>query len=498
MQALITEPVAGAIEYSPAAVDFIIDHCGGNPFYIHNFCYQIFDRCVQEHRTYVNDNDVQIVRQQILQQLGPTNFAHFWEDNPELDLTEKRKQTAEHCLALCCIAVRGGAYESVDELVEVQESLPLSQTEHATVRTIRSACERLKARKVFKIVPAQDATVIALPILREWLAENAVTRLLPVWTNYIGIARAEGIGLVQPQVQIGEQIAFPISEDEMLAVSQRLLYCGRQKDVAEIRQWLKQFDDDNRIEVAFLLLKRLTEKGFVNEGTRSRSLHKLQEMVQNHRQEIGEKAWKVVRGRLDNLCISYVDSEHKSGAATARELSKIMRPGKCGAAGEIASWMRSHVDDDAIVAVVDDFAGTGDTLAKGLKTFERQIDPKIWKSYLEKKRMVAYIMFAFPEAIKRVRHDFPKIEIMAASSLGDELRALDDRAEIFPDEAECRFATEVLTQIGRELLPNSPLGYGDLGALIVFHNAAPNNTLPVFWCNGRVNERPWKPLFPRA
>lgn len=52
--------------------------------------------------------------------------------------------------------------------------------------------------------------------------------------------------------------------------------------------------------------------------------------------------------------------------------------------------------------------------------------------------------------------------------------------------------------IGRELYPGSPMGYGDIGALFAFHNAVPNNTLPIFWSNGRVGERAWKPLFPRA
>jgi hypothetical protein len=150
------------------------------------------------------------------------------------------------------------------------------------------------------------------------------------------------------------------------------------------------------------------------------------------------------------------------------------------------------------VVVVDDFAGTGKTLSEGLKAFRRQIDPDVWKKYQMDRRLAAYVMFAFPEAIRRARQACPDVEVIAANLLGDDLRALDEEAELFSGDAERRFATEVLTQIGRELLPGAPLGYGDMGALVVFHNAAPNNTLPIFWSNGTVNERPWKPLFPRA
>ena len=56
----------------------------------------------------------------------------------------------------------------------------------------------------------------------------------------------------------------------------------------------------------------------------------------------------------------------------------------------------------------------------------------------------------------------------------------------------------VIEQLGRELTPGAPLGHGNMGALVVFHNATPNNTLPIFWSGGTVGEKPWKPLFPRA
>jgi hypothetical protein len=497
--ALITVPVAGAIEYASQAIDFIIDYCSGNPFYIHNFCYQVFERCMQEHRTFVSEHDVQIVRQQLLRTLGQTNFAHFWEDNPELDPAEKAKQAAENCIALACIAVLGGRYAALEDLGAAVESLPLSLEDRPTVGTLRFACDRLKQRRILVALPKEEGFAISLPLFREWLAENADPRLLSVWTTYAAQSRAaKAIEAPVLSAPIIDMATFPIPEDDLIAVTQRLVYCGHQKDAAEIRQWLRQFDDDNRIEVAFLLLKRLAERGFINEGSRGRALHKLAEMIHSRRTEIGARTWRVVRGRLDNLCVTYVDSEIKSGAVTAREVQKIMRPGKVGSPAEISSWMRSHLEDDCIVVVVDDFAGTGRTLAAGIAAFKAHIDKQVWQRYVKEGRIAAYIMFAFPDAIRHISASCPGIEAIGANLLADDVRALDPEAEIFADESERRFAEDVLTQIGRELTPQAPLGFGDLGALVVFHNAAPNNTLPIFWSNGKVNERPWKPLFPRA
>jgi hypothetical protein len=77
------------------------------------------------------------------------------------------------------------------------------------------------------------------------------------------------------------------------------------------------------------------------------------------------------------------------------------------------------------------------------------------------------------------------------------VRALDPDAQLFENETELLFAGDMLLQIGRELYPSNPLGYGDMGGLVCFHDTIPNNTLPIFWCDGTVGEKPWRALFPR-
>src|SRR5579872_5127236 len=100
-------------------------------------------------------------------------------------------------------------------------------------------------------------------------------------------------------------------------------------------------------------------------------------------------------------------------------------------------------------------------------------------------------MYAFPEAIDRLRTSNDGLNVVAATILGDELRGCSEDAAIFESESDLRFARDVLLQIGRELYPAAPLGFGNLGALVAFHNSIPNNTLPIFWINGQVGERPW-------
>ncbi len=359
--------------------------------------------------------------------------------------------------------------------------------------------DRLQHRRVLSPRRSDNKIEINLPIFRDWLSEYSEIRVLPKWRTFSHKRRAEEA--IKEEVQIAPiiEVPFPIPEDDLLFVSQQLVYCGKQKDVSELRLWLKQFDDDIRIEIAFLLLKRLAESGYVSEGAKLQALSRVEEALLSKRQEIGQGVWRVIRGRSENLCITYVDSDLKSGATTARELAKRLRPGKSGAPNTLADWLKSHVDKDALVLIVDDFAGTGSTVLKGLERFLSQEGIEdVLESYLDQRRILCYLLYSFSEALQRLRENYPRVDFLAAHVFAEEVSALDSEAGIFEDNEEIGFARDILIQIGRELTPQMPLGYGDLGGLVVFHNTVPNDTLPIFWSSGIVNDKPWKPLFPRA
>jgi hypothetical protein len=495
---LVVEPVRGAVEYEDSALSFIVSYCGGNPFYMHLFCFEAFTRCVEDHRTFVSSADVQVVRQHLLRTLGRSNFAHFWEDNPELSEEAGAHQKAENSLVLACVASLGGRYDAVDDVYEAQESLGLTPSEMMTKDSLVSTLDRLRQRRVMSLNAVDNRVEVSLPIFREWLSEN-VDELVPTWRESVRNAQgATSEHQKSVSVQPSTTSHFPISEDDLLAVSQRLIYCGKQKDVAEVRQWLRQFDDDSRIEVAFLLLNRLAESGYMNEGARGQTLSVIEETLQHRRVKTGEKAWKIVRGRKDNLCISYVDSETKSGATTARELAKRLRPGKVADGSGIGPWLKSHAEEDPLLLIVDDFAGTGGTLDTGLNHFFTQLPLQARDRFLGEGRVLCYCQYAFPEALDRLRANYAKVEFFAAHVFGDDVRALDPLANLFETNEDRTYARDILLQLGRELTPQNPLGWGEMGALVAFHNTTPNNTLPIFWSYGKVNDVQWKPLFPRA
>lgn len=498
-RALITQPVAGKIEYEPDAVVRIVEYCRGNPFYMHLVAGKVFRRCVQERRTFVGGSDVEQVRRGLVRELGPTNFAHFWEDVPVLDPNDKRRSVARNCLLLACVSALGsGGYESLDDLVDAQARMTLEPKDRLPAQELQEVESGLLRRRVIsRRKQGVRGVGVELPVFRDWLLEKGEAELLPVWRTFQEEEATHAAAEEQESLVIVESSAFPIEEDELLSVSEKLVYLGKQKDVAEVRQWLRQFDDDARIEVAFMLLKRLVKDGFVNDGAFVNGLAKMEESVKARRQDVGDGAWWIVRKRLVNLCLAYVDSETKSGAATARELAKRMRPGRCAPASEVPRWAQGHAKNDPLVVVVDDFAGTGSSLARGLKRLW-QSNPGMMTELAAEGRVICCLLAAFSEAVQYIKNEFEGVEVLVTRTFDDEVRAFQPDAGIFVDDGERAYAQDVMLQIGRQLVPQYPLGYGNLEALVSFHNTIPNNTLPVFWSTGNANGHAWTPLLPRG
>ena len=494
---LVINPVVQSIEFDESSVDDIVDYCGRNPFYMHLLCYALFQLCMSEQKTYVGITDVAEARERIMRTSGESNFAHYWNDNPTIDETEHGRLSAETCLALAVIGHCSGRFERIDDFLDGQREIGLSPSERLPRTDVARIVSLLLKRRVLTR-DSSDGYEISLPILREWLKREAETVLLPQWRSYCAkrLAQEESAIDATPRAASVFVPILPVDDEDLLSVAQPLTYLGRQLDVAQLRSWLLQFDDESRIEVAYLLLKRLAEVGYVSDGAYAEKVRRLEEAVADKRRSTGDGVWKEFRRRKDNLAIAYVDGGLKSGVVLTRELRNRLRPGKSGPLRSMGTWLDRHVDQDALLLVADDFAATGNSLVKGIGAACEQYGEQLAPFFAER-RVLCYTLYAMPEALDRLREEFPDLEVNCMKCFGDEVRALSPDAGIFSDNEEVRFVTEMVLQIGRELVRQSPFGFGDMGLLVAFANTIPNNTLPIFWSNGSVAEKPWKPLFPR-
>jgi len=86
------------------------------------------------------------------------------------------------------------------------------------------------------------------------------------------------------------------------------------------------------------------------------------------------------------------------------------------------------------------------------------------------------------------------VKIHICDPLDDTAKIFSDKSPIFPDPTEREKAKQIVEGYGLQLVKNTPLGYGDCQAVIVFEHNCPNNSLPILW----KESSKWKPLFKRS
>jgi len=112
------------------------------------------------------------------------------------------------------------------------------------------------------------------------------------------------------------------------------------------------------------------------------------------------------------------------------------------------------------------------------------------------------------EGVKRITDSKIFSEVKVARLLTDFDKAFSpQRTDIFEDNSEREEAKRLVERIGTQLYPPveskpaedspGPLGFGNSELLVVFHYNTPNNTLPILWKEGKVDDKTWHPILKR-
>ncbi|RZJ83602.1 MAG: hypothetical protein EOO20_22510 [Chryseobacterium sp.] len=143
---------------------------------------------------------------------------------------------------------------------------------------------------------------------------------------------------------------------------------------------------------------------------------------------------------------------------------------------------------------IDDFCGSGrqaveysNKLINDLK----KIKPDAHTSY--------YVMFSTESGMKKVKNRTSFDSVDCVYELDESFKCFGEKSRYF-SELDTTFKLELAKYIcnvsGYQLCSSDPLGYGDCQLMIGFHHNTPDNTLPIFWSNGKPGF-PWSPAFKR-
>jgi hypothetical protein len=209
-----------------------------------------------------------------------------------------------------------------------------------------------------------------------------------------------------------------------------------------------------------------------------------------------------------NVLVCHIDPMGKSGPALVTEFRRVNQiyHKLCGSIEDIAEILagKSEVShfakatDRWLLMMVDDFIGTGhagtEYIVKALATLD-DLAPD-WES-----RCYPFYgcVCGFEKGAELVEASANnRVTVLVAHPFEEKDRTFSVDAGIFQDDRERGIAKALFQKVGGSLERNHPLGHEDSQALVVFPSNVPNNTLPVFYKQGRYEGKLWTPLFPRV
>lgn len=474
---LVRQPTAGALEFSPEAVECLYDECSGHPYFAKLICRSLFVLMVERHDASVTAREVREAINSALAQAEVTAFAHFWDDGIfETDPGRRQDVARKRRLTLLALsrALRS-ADGSTREHVEAEaDRISLPGTELAM--TVASFERR-------GVLLNKNGTIDArIPFFGRWLRDYGTTSIVVEVTD----RRAQ----TELRAHLDEA-AIASSELTALASSWGL-YRNREITSDAIREWLEQFGGVFEQRRALELIKQL--RFFTGLEIRARFSQAHQRLTTGWRCQLG-------RGHklFTDVLVVPLDDPGKSGytyGSTYVVENRIHKANVVPKKG-LDARLKSTNRELAAVVFVDDFIGSGGTVIERLSTLPEAARNRLREPGLESALIV---IAGFEQGITAVETWLAEqrlpIRVYPQQLFDHTERAFDPESRFFEDPAE-RVATQALfEQLGARISPEHPLGWFNSQALVVFESSVPNNTLPHVWIE-RAGENEWHPLFGR-
>ncbi|MER9751329.1 ATP-binding protein [Mesorhizobium sp. M0140] len=468
------------LTWHESALVQLFSYTNGHPYYTKLICARIFQNAIADRDAEVTADEVQRALPALITSLDTNAFAHFWKDGIASGREEAEVTALKRCRVLVAIARarRRGLALTSENIVECRATTALPSGEIVPLLTdfCRREILREKGRE-YEFV---------LPIFEQWLVANGMSKLV---TDTLGDDMADAL-------QSAEDQAFVSPPEIAKLVESWPTYRGRRVTSEDVRGWIQQ---RHSFQEQRLLFKLLQNVRFVSEEEIREKLRTAHSLVKRHTSAFTPESRA---HRRYDIVVSYVDGSAKSGSRYAdryAEENLISTTSVFGSEG-FSQWISEYEEKRGItvngIVVIDDIAATGAGLSANVEKFVH-LNAQFLKD--RSITVVVVTLLATREADGRLRESLSKmhgvdIDFRTCEVLEDRHFAFRPNNGIWEDQTEADRAKDLVTTLGREIYKNDPLGFGDLGLLVVFNDTCPNNSLPILHAGKTPT---WNPLFER-
>jgi len=317
-----------------------------------------------------------------------------------------------------------------------------------------------------------------VPFVRSSSEAGANLHTLRRWMHFAA-RRAANSGLLT-----SEHVQAAMVQDIEWSLT-RLVFRGRQLSSTLLDTWLEQFPTELRA-TAIHLARRIAEDYYVDIG----SFHQaLEQLIRASGIPRGSRVlfcrWQALGGSADRVANAL---KNQAGWRAAIDID-LNRP---------STWRALSPEHARWLVLADDFVGSGKQLAS-LFNREHGLLTRLLARYPGCQIRIL-IVLGFEAGLHRARRALRghvgRAKLFAARLLADTDRCFANGSRIIAADQQAQlrsFCIDAATRHMPDLKPSLRLGFQGSGAVVVFFDSVPNNSLPILW-HGHGT---WRPLFPR-
>ncbi|WP_460444700.1 phosphoribosyltransferase-like protein [Angustibacter aerolatus] len=476
---LLVSPTSDRLEWSTTALDRAHHLCHGNPYYETLLGQRLWQSMREQERSFVTVTDVDDAVARVAAGAAEGHFMHLWADGAS-GLEHNSRAAVVSSAVLRSVARCGGAAlapAADDEVVRIAQNW----IQTATTGELHQAVARLRGRQVLEAGPTEGTVLLRIPLVGVWLNDAGGRALDQL---YAGSAHATATTRM-------------VTDTDLVAISRQLVYRGEHITETRIKAWLSQFGDNYHQYLAFRMLRRMVDGYYTSSKLQTTVLPRLAREVAT------SSASRQLQREANNQYLknAYLIDHGVPGDSTQGTLSALAKALKVKKANIVATAdleekVRGH-DAGVVLFLLDDYCGSGTHLSRELDTLLENAS-KLGDDWTERVHVVVGAGVVAGEGALPRYSGPATVETVAGVVLGDRYRPFAADSGVFETDEERHDAEQMVTSIGRALLPRNPLGFGGEALLTLLEFNCPNNVAPVFWKSGPVAGTSWMPLFERA
>lgn len=475
--ALVVDPCKDSLNWEESALNELFSLTNGHPYYTKLVCSKIFSNAVAQRDTEIIVSDVRHAMNGKIAELDTNAFAHFWKDGIN---AEREEMEVIELKRLRVLVSFGRVLRSaIPNRITLSESISGSLDPSNIGPLVDDFCRRDIMKEISSGISMQ------LPIFQRWIRDIGVTKL-------IASTLADDMEI---QLQKANDTAYVNAGEIEELVKSWPLYRGHDITGESVRAWLNQVPQIQEQRLLFTILQNLR---FVTTPQISEHLSDVHNRVVARSTPPRLREHKAEKRR--DLLVTYLDGPGKSGATYAKAYAKengllmdsVLEPGK------VIRRLDSEGGQPNAVVVIDDLAGTGNSIADSVKGLLDEIGSALTARQIP---IFIIVLFSTESAEQKIqsildRYTEVKSELHVCVNLTNADRAFQsDSIGFWKDEQLRDQAKAMCIRLGSGLY-RDPLGYGSQSLLIAFPDTCPNNCLPVIF-SSRSGDKPWTALLHR-